>query len=104
MWAEQRDSVPFILVAVLSHPLSAKGARQIKKSGENCKGCIFKGWTAYQGWILEVFPNQAQTNLFKVIRDDLLMRNINLSCYEEILHLRELASDRSKWKKFFSEV
>ena len=40
-------------------------------------------------------------NLFEVIRDDLLMRGISLSCYEDILHIRELAFDRGKWRKFF---
>ena len=41
-------------------------------------------------------------NLFKVIRDDLLMTKcINLSFYEDILHLRELPGERSKWKNFF---
>ena len=42
-------------------------------------------------------------NLFKVIRDDLLItRCINLSCYEDIFHLRELTGEWSKWKKVFS--
>ena len=44
-----------------------------------------------------------RVNLFKVIRDDLLLRGISLSYYEDILHLRELAGDRSKWKKLFSD-
>ena len=47
-----------------------------------------------------------RANLFKVIRDDLLMRGISLSCYEDILHItiREfIASDRAKWRKFFSD-
>ena len=42
-------------------------------------------------------------NLFKVIRDELLMRGISLSCYEDILHLDELAGDRNKWRKLFSD-
>ena len=42
-------------------------------------------------------------NLFKVIKDDLVMRGISLSCYDDILHMRELAGDRSKWRKFFSD-
>ena len=42
-------------------------------------------------------------NLFKVIRDDLLLRGISLSYYEDILHSRELAGDRSKWKRLFSD-
>ena len=41
--------------------------------------------------------------LLKIIRDDLVMRGISWSCYEEILNIRESAGDRSKWKKFFSD-
>ena len=35
--------------------------------------------------------------------DDLLMRGISLSFYGDILHIRESAGDRTKWKKFFSD-
>ena len=40
------------------------------------------------------------------IRDDLLMwsRCTSMSCYEDILHLRELAGDRSKKKELFSDL
>ena len=40
-------------------------------------------------------------NLFKVIRDDLLARGINLRCYDDILNIRILAGDRNKWRKLF---
>ena len=42
-------------------------------------------------------------NLFKVIRDDLLFRGFSLNFYEDILNMREIAGDRSKWRKLFTD-
>ena len=42
-------------------------------------------------------------NLFKVIRDDLLFRGFNINCYEDVLNMREIAGDRSKWRKLFTD-
>ena len=42
-------------------------------------------------------------NLFKAIRDDLLSRGFNLNCYEDVLNMRELAGDKSNWRKLFTD-
>ena len=42
-------------------------------------------------------------NLFKVIRDDLLFRGFSMNCYEDVLNMREIAGDRSKWRKLFTD-
>ena len=42
-----------------------------------------------------------RTDLFKVIREDLLAKGISLRCYEDILNIRSLAGDRVKWRELF---
>ena len=40
-------------------------------------------------------------SLLQTLKDDLKLRHIILNNYYDLIRLRELASDRFKWKKLF---
>ena len=44
-----------------------------------------------------------QINLFNTMKSDLTLRGYSLNCLEDLYLVREVAEDRKKWQRLFSD-